>query len=71
MKRYGIRVTLHEQNPMGLPHLLGPDWAGFRWFDRQEERDLVYESLRRGFPNDRPGDAPAQLMTKVEQETEF
>ena len=71
MKRYGIRVTLTEQNPMRLEHLLGPDWAGLRWFDRCEDRDRVYETLRRGFPNDRPGDAPAQIIDKVEQETEF
>lgn len=66
-KRFGIRITLREDDPMGLPHLLGEDWEAFRWYATEQERDRAFEEIQEQLPNYRVGDYPSQVLTKVER----
>jgi hypothetical protein len=68
MKRYGIRVTLPEESTMRAPHLLGPDWESFRWFDTEVARDNALAEMARELPNYRKGDRVAQVLERVERE---
>lgn len=67
MKKFGIRVTLTENNPMRLPHLLGEDWASTRWYETEQQRDAALIDMSRRLPNYREGDDPAQVLTKIEE----
>lgn len=66
MKKYGIRITLAEGNPMSLPHLLGENWDSVRWYDTEAEREKAMVDLSRRLPNYRLGDELAQVFTRVE-----
>lgn len=66
MKRYGIRITLPEGDPLRAPHLLGEDWEQFRWYDSAEARDRAYEDMLRQLPWYRQGDVISQVLGKVE-----
>jgi hypothetical protein len=66
-KRYGIRITLTEDNPMRRAHLLGDDWETFHWFSSAEERDEAYADMTRHLPNYRKGDTVGQVFEKIEQ----
>lgn len=66
-KRFGIQVTLPENHPFRLSHLLGEQWEAYRWYATVEERDRAFEEMRRKLPNYRIGDYPSQILTKVEQ----
>jgi hypothetical protein len=66
MKKYGIRITLAEGNPMGLPHLLGDDWESVRWYETEAERERAMADLSRRLPNYRQGDEIAQVFTRIE-----
>lgn len=66
-KKYGIRITLTEDNPMREPHLLGEDWEAFRWYDDPRTRDRAMEDMRARLPNYRLGDAPSQIVEPVER----
>ena len=65
MKKYGIRFTMPAGDP--LQKLLGDDWETFRWYESAQERDDAYEFLRRQPPYYRQGDAPTQIMSKVDR----
>lgn len=65
MKKFGIRFTLPAGDPM--EKILGQAWEAFRWYDSAEERDEAHEYLRRQPPYYRQGDAPTQIMTKVDR----
>ncbi|HWP94176.1 MAG TPA: hypothetical protein VNL72_00370 [Gammaproteobacteria bacterium] len=67
MKRYGIRCTLSPDDPMALPHLLGPDWEFYYWYDTAEERDRAYEDKTQEHIYSRRGDRPSVIYTKVER----
>lgn len=67
MKKYGIRITLTEDNPMRQPHLLGEDWEAYRWYDDRQTRDQALENMRTRLPNYRLGDVPAQIVEPVER----
>ena len=67
MKQYGIEITLTENNPMRLPHLLGADWQSVHWFDSEQERDRAFTEMSRQLPNYRQGDNIAQVFTKIER----
>lgn len=67
MKRFGIRFTLPPDDPMRAPHLLGPDWETFRWYETAEERDRALEQLQTPFPYYRRGDRPSQVLSKIER----
>lgn len=64
-KRFGIRCTLPSGDPMSAPHLLGPDWESFRWYDSEEERDQAIEEFSREHIYSRKGDKPSVIYTKV------
>jgi hypothetical protein len=66
MKRYGIRITLPEGDPMRAPHLLGEGWEQFRWYDSADARDRSFEDMQRQLPNYRKGDVISQVLEKVE-----
>jgi hypothetical protein len=65
-KKYGIRITLTEDNPMRARHLLGEHWETYRWYDDPESRDRAMEAMRTRLPNYRLGDSPAQILEPVE-----
>ena len=67
MKEYGIRITLAENNPMRLSHLLGEDWEAIHWYDSEEERDGALAAMSRQLPYYREGDNIAQVFTKIER----
>ncbi len=67
MKKYGIRITLTEDNPMRLPHLLGDDWESVHWYDTEAERETALAEITRRLPNYRRGDEIAQVFTRIEQ----
>ena len=67
MKRFGIKMTLPEGDPLRLPHLLGSDWESSRWYDTAEERDKAFQAMNQHHPFYRIGDDPSQIMTKVER----
>lgn len=67
MKKYGIRITLTEDNPMRAPHLLGEDWEAYRWYDDPGARDQALEAMRTRLPNYRLGDLPSQIVEPVER----
>jgi uncharacterized Zn finger protein len=67
VKRYGIRLTLPESDPMRAPHLLGPDWEAFRWYETAVERDDALERLRRGDVYYRPGDVQSLVLERVDR----
>ena len=66
-KRYGIRCSLPPDDPMSDPHLLGPDWQAFRWFETIEERDAFYADYSREHLYSRRGDKPSVIYTKIER----
>jgi hypothetical protein len=64
-KRYGIRITLPQGDPMRAPHLLGPDWESYRWFETAEERDRALADMQAQLEYYRAGDLPSQVLSKV------
>lgn len=67
MKKFGVKITLPEGDPMRAPHLLGPAWTAERWFDSREERDQWIEEQRREHLYSRRGDIPSQLYERIER----
>lgn len=66
-KRYGIRITLPPGDPLRAPHLLGPDWESFRWFETAEERDRALAEMQAQLEYYRAGDLPSQVLSKVQR----
>ncbi len=66
-KRYGIRITLPRGDPMRAPHLLGPDWESYRWFETAEERDRALAEMQAQPGYYRAGDVPSQVLSKVQR----
>ena len=64
-RRYGIRCTLPSDDPMSAPHLLGPDWESFRWYDSEQERDEAIVEFSREHVYSRKGDKPSVIYTKI------
>lgn len=67
-KKFGIKVTLPETDPMRAPHLLGPDWVSWRWFATAEERDEAFEDMRATLKYYRSGDQPSQILSRVDRD---
>ncbi|HEV7164975.1 MAG TPA: hypothetical protein VGO35_06260 [Gammaproteobacteria bacterium] len=63
--RFGIHCTLPPDDPMSAPHLLGPDWEAYRWYDSEQERDLAIQDFSREHLYSRRGDRPSVIYTKV------
>ena len=64
-RRYGIRCTLPSDDPMSAPHLLGPDWESFRWYDSEQERDEAIVEFSREHLYSRKGDKPSVIYAKI------
>lgn len=67
-KQYGIRITLPPGDFMRAAHLLGEDWAGYRWYSSAQDRDEAYEQMLRRPPYYRRDEAPGQILEKVERD---
>ena len=68
MKKYGIRMTLPEGDPMRLPHLLGENWETFRWYESEQERDSVLADMQAKHPYYRTGDFASLVYYKAERD---
>lgn len=68
MKQYGIRITLPPADAMASPHLLGPDWEGYRWYETAEERDKAWREMQARPPYYRRDEDPGQILAKVERD---
>lgn len=68
MKKYGIRLTMPEDDPMRAEHLLGPDWVSYKWFQSEKQRDEMFAQMRREHLYSRRGDIPSIVPEKVEEE---
>ena len=49
---------------MSAPHLLGPDFEAFRWYETREARDEALEAMQHPTGYYRSGDVPAQVLSK-------
>ncbi len=68
MKKYGIKVTLAPGDFLSSSHLLGDDWAGYRWYDSEAERDEAYRQMLCLPPYYRRDELPTQTLARVERE---
>ncbi|HET6724955.1 MAG TPA: hypothetical protein VFH85_02990 [Gammaproteobacteria bacterium] len=66
MKKYGIRLTMPEDDPMRAEHLLGPNWESCKWFQSEKERDEAFVQMRREHLYSRRGDIPSIVPEKIE-----
>ncbi len=57
-KKYGVRMTLPEHDPMRKANLLGDDFAAERWFSTEEARNKFLKSYQEDFIYYRIGDRP-------------
>ncbi len=64
-KKYGIRVTMPEDDTLSASHLLGENWENFRWYETAEKRDRVYEQMSETPENYREGDHATIILEKV------
>lgn len=68
MKKYGIKITLPPGDFLRSSHLLGDDWAGYRWYDSEEARDEAYRQMLSLPPYYRRDELPGQTLTRVERD---
>lgn len=62
---FGIRVSMPADDPMAMPHLLGDDWQGERWYSSEEERDRALAKMEKQPPYYRQGDTPSVILEKI------
>ncbi len=67
MKRFGIRITLPEGDPMRAAHLLGADWESYKWYDTAPARDAALEAMHARLAYYRRGDTISQKLEKVDR----
>lgn len=67
MSKFGIRISMPSNDPMGAPHLLGQDWEAFQWFDTEAAREHAFIEMQRQPGYYRRGDSPSVILEKVEQ----
>lgn len=67
MKRYGIRITLRQNDPMRAPHLLGENWESFRWYDSADERDRAMAEMQRHLPYYLDDEQTSQILKSVKK----
>lgn len=68
MKKYGIKITLPSGDFLRSSHLLGDEWAGYRWYDSAEARDEAYAQMLRQPPYYRRDELPSQALSLVERD---
>ena len=66
MNKYGIRIILPPGDTMSAPHLLGPDFEAFRWYESRQMRDDAYEAMQHHPDYYRSGDTPTQVLSKID-----
>ncbi|MFO1349241.1 MAG: hypothetical protein U1F68_00595 [Gammaproteobacteria bacterium] len=67
MKKFGVRGTLPDHDPMRKAHLLGENWEWHRWYETAAERDEALAEMLRKHPYYRVGDYASQVLSKVER----
>ena len=67
-KSFGVRVELPENDPFRMPHLLGDDWSGTRWYASAQERDVAMAGILKQPNNYRKGDKPSIRVTAIDPE---
>jgi hypothetical protein len=67
MKRFGIRITLPEGDPLGKSHLLGENWESFRWYETEEQREEAMREMGNQHVHYRVGDAASVVLTRIER----
>ena len=65
MEKYGIKITLPENDTMRAEHLLGEDWVAYRWFDSSDQRDKIFQDMQRQLAYYRAGDRVSQVLEKI------
>lgn len=65
-KKYGIRVTMPEDDSMAKSHLL-EGFEYFRWFESAERRDREFEQMSERYVYLRKSDNQTQILEKVER----
>jgi len=65
--RFGIRCSLPADDPMAAPHLLGPDWEAYRWYETAQARDEALREYSREHMYSRRGDIPSVIYTPVDR----
>lgn len=66
-KPFGIRVCLPENDPFTAGHLLGDDWAGYRWYHTAAERDAAFIDMQDHPRYYRWGDRPSIRLEKIDR----
>jgi len=51
-----------------MPHLLGDDWSGTRWYASAQERDVAMAGILKQPNNYRKGDKPSIRVTAIDPE---
>ncbi len=64
-KKYGIRISMPEDDTMAMGHLLGENWESFRWFETAELRDRIYRQMSATPRNYRVGDRATVELEKI------
>ncbi|MCY4221413.1 MAG: hypothetical protein OXD35_07150 [Thiotrichales bacterium] len=65
--KHGIRITLPRGDTLSATHLLGPHFEAFRWYESREARDDAFEAMQHSPGYYRRGDAPSQVLSKVDR----
>lgn len=63
--KFGVRVSMPENDPFSAPHLLGDSWSNERWFETEQERDQALLSMETQPAYYRKGDLPSVILEKV------
>lgn len=63
---YGVKVELPADDPFRMPHLLGDDWAGVRWYATASERDVAMAGILKQPGNYRKGDTPSIRVSAID-----
>jgi len=64
-KRYGIRVSLRDNDP--FRRLLAEDWQTFHWFADARQRDAALADMSARHQFSRMGDTPTLQYEAVER----
>ncbi|MDN5864989.1 MAG: hypothetical protein L0I62_07215 [Gammaproteobacteria bacterium] len=67
-RKYGVKITMPEDDPMLAAHLLGPGWSSERWFETEFERDEWIEEQRHEHLYSRRGDIVSQRYETIERD---
>ena len=63
--KFGVRVSMPENDPLAAPHLLGDAWSNERWFETESERDTALLSMEQQPTYYRKGDNPSVILEKI------